>query len=66
MIRKSLFFCGIIVHESGDDMNIEKIKSILAKDNRVIFKLYSLEYAIEIVDHQVRIYSLTYPNNIKF
>lgn len=47
-------------------MNIEKIKNILAKDNRVTFKLYSLEYTIEIADNQVRIYSLTYPDNIKF
>ena len=28
-------------------MNIKKIENILAKDNRVVFKLYSLEYAIE-------------------
>ncbi len=55
-----------MVDKSGDDMNIEKIKHLLAKDNRVIFKLYSLEYAIEIVDNQVRIYSMTYPDNIKF
>ena len=55
-----------MVYKSGDDMNIEKIKNILAKDNRVTFKLYSLEYTIEIADNQVRIYSLTYPDNIKF
>lgn len=47
-------------------MNIEKIKNILAKGNKVVFKLYSLEYAIEIVDNQVRIYSLIYPDNTKF
>lgn len=66
MIFLTLFFCGIMVNKSGDDMNIEKIKHLLAKNNRVIFKLYSLEYTIEIVDNQVRIYSLTYPDNIKF
>ena len=55
-----------MIDKSGDDMNIEKIKNILAKDNRVTFKLYSLEYTIEIADNQVRIYSLTYPDNIKF
>ena len=55
-----------MVDKSGDDMNIEKIKHLLAKDNRVTFKLYSLEYTIEIADNQVRIYSLTYPDNIKF
>lgn len=47
-------------------MNIEKIKNILAKDNRVVFKLYSLEYTIEIVENQVRIYSQIYPDNVKF
>lgn len=66
MIFLTLFFCDIMVYKSGDDMNIEKIKNILAKDNRVTFKLYSLEYTIEIVDNHVRIYSLTYPDNIKF
>lgn len=55
-----------MIDKSGDDMNIEKIKNILAKDNRVTFKLYSLEYAIEVVDNQVRIYSLVYPDNVKF
>ncbi len=55
-----------MVDKSGDDMNIERVKNILAKNNRVVFKLYSLEYAIEIIDNQVRIYSLTYPDNIKF
>ena len=55
-----------MVDKSGDDMNIEKIKNILAKDNRVTFKLYSLEYAIEVVNNQVRIYSLVYPDNVKF
>lgn len=55
-----------MVNKSGDDMNIERIKNILNKDNRVTFKLCSLEYAIEIADNQIRIYSLTYPDNIKF
>lgn len=55
-----------MIDKSGDDMNIEKIKNILAKDNRVTFKLYSLEYAIEVVNNQVRIYSLVYPDNVKF
>ena len=39
---------------------------MLDKDNRVIFKLYSLEYTIEIADNQICIYSLTYTYNIKF
>ena len=46
-------------------MNIEKIKNILAKDNKVTFKLYSLEYVIELVDNHVQIYSPTYVNDIK-
>ena len=41
-----------MVDKSGDDITNEKIKSILAKDNRVVFKLYSLKYAIEIADNQ--------------
>lgn len=49
----------------GDYMNIEKIKNILAKDNKVTFKLYSLEYVIELVDNHVQIYSPTYMNDIK-
>ncbi|MBO5095281.1 MAG: hypothetical protein J6B98_00190 [Bacilli bacterium] len=46
-------------------MNIEKIKNQLAKDNKVVFKLYSLEYTIEIINNNIQIYPLTYPADIK-
>ena len=47
-------------------MNIEKLKDKLAKNNKVMFKLYSLEYVIELVDNNyVQIYSPTYSNDIR-
>jgi hypothetical protein len=46
-------------------MNIEKLKDKLAKSNKVLFKLYSLEYVIELVDNHVQIYSPTYLNDIR-
>ena len=46
-------------------MNVEKLKDKLAKSNKVIFKLYSLEYVIELVDNYVQIYSPTYLNDIR-
>ncbi len=46
-------------------MNVEKLKDKLAKSNKVMFKLYSLEYVIELVDNHVQIYSSTYLNDIR-
>lgn len=47
-------------------MNIEKLKDKLVKNNKVMFKLYSLEYVIELVDNNyVQIYSPTYSNDIR-
>lgn len=47
-------------------MNIEKLKDKLAKNNKVMFKLYSLEYVIELVDNNyVQIHSPTYLNDIR-
>ena len=46
-------------------MNVEKLKDKLAKSNKVMFKLYSLEYVIELVDNRVQIYSPTYLNDIR-
>lgn len=47
-------------------MNIEKLKDKLAKNNKVMFKLYSLEYVIELVDNNyVQIYSPTYLSDIR-
>ena len=46
-------------------MNVEKLKDKLAKSNKVMFKLYSLEYVIELVDNHFQIYSSTYLNDIR-
>lgn len=46
-------------------MNIGKIKNILAKNNKVTFKLYSLDYEINIVDNYIQIFSLAYPKLVK-
>lgn len=54
-----------MVYKSGGSMNIEKLKSILAKNNKVTFRLYSLDYVIEIVDNHVQIYSPTYLNDVR-
>ena len=54
-----------MVDKCGDSMNIEKLKSVLAKNNKVTFKLYSLDYIIEIVDNHVQIYSPTYLNDVR-
>lgn len=42
MIFLTLFFSDIMSDKSGDNMNVEKIKNISTKVNRVIFKLYNL------------------------
>ena len=42
-------------------MSYESIKSEFEKNNKVKFKLYSLEYLIERVDNYVQIYAINYP-----
>ncbi len=46
-------------------MNIEKIKNILEQNNKVSFKLYSLDYIIQYNNNLVELYSPTYPNDIR-
>lgn len=46
-------------------MNVDKIKSILKQNNKVSFKLYSLDYVIIINNEIVELYSPTYPNDIR-
>ncbi len=46
-------------------MNVDKIKSKLEQNNRVSFKLYSLDYIIEIKNEKIELYSPTYPNDIR-
>ena len=43
-------------------MNIEKIKSLLQENSEVKFKLYSLEYIIELIDDKYTIYPVLYSN----
>ena len=45
----------------GDSMSYETIKAEFEKDNRLKFKLYSLEYLIEKVDNYIQIYAIDYP-----
>ena len=45
----------------GDSMSYETIKGEFEKDNRLKFKLYSLEYLIEKVDNYIQIYAIDYP-----
>lgn len=44
-------------------MNIEKLKDILSKNNKVTFKLYSMDYVIELLDNKLLLYSPTYPHD---
>lgn len=42
-------------------MSYESIKSEFETNNRIKFKLYSLEYLIERVDNYVQVYAVDYP-----
>lgn len=42
-------------------MSYESIKNEFESNNRVKFKLYSLEYLIEWVDNYVQVYAIDYP-----
>ena len=42
-------------------MNYEKIKEILEVNKSIKFKLYSLEYIIELIDNIYVIYAINYP-----
>lgn len=47
--------------KSGDYMSYESIKREFETNNRVKFKLYSLEYLLEKVDNYIQIYAIDYP-----
>ena len=47
--------------KSGDYMSYESIKREFETNNRVKFKLYSLEYLIERADNYVQVYAIDYP-----
>ena len=42
-------------------MSYESIKSEFETNNRIKFKLYSLEYLIERIDNYVQVYAIDYP-----
>ena len=44
-------------------MNVDRIKEILSKNNKVSFKLYSMDYIIELENNMLILYSPTYPND---
>ncbi len=46
-------------------MNVEKIKQLLLENNRVEFKLYSLDYVIENKDGITLLYATTYRKDIR-
>ena len=47
--------------KSGDYMSYESIKREFETNNRVKFKLYSLEYLIERADNYVQVYAIDQP-----
>lgn len=42
-------------------MSYEDLKNEFEKNNKLHFKLYSLEYLIEQVDNNIQIYAIDYP-----
>ena len=42
-------------------MNYESMRNEFDSNNRIRFKLYSLEYLIERVDNYVQVYAIDYP-----
>ena len=42
-------------------MSYESMKNEFESNNRIKFKLYSLEYLIERVDNYVQVYAIDYP-----
>lgn len=42
-------------------MSYEDLKNEFEKNNKLHFKLYSLEYVIEHVDNNIQIYAIDYP-----
>ena len=42
-------------------MRYDELSEEFKKNNKILFKLYSLEYLIEMVDNYVQIYAIDYP-----
>lgn len=45
----------------GDNMSYESLKTEFEANNKLQFKLYSLEYLIEKIDNCIQIYAIDYP-----
>ena len=52
--------------KSGDSMSYEELKNKFNIDNKLKFKLYSLEYNVELVNDKVEIYAISYENRKKY
>ena len=48
--------------KSGDSMSYEELKNKFNIDHKLKFKLYSLEYNVELVNDKVEIYAISYEN----
>ena len=47
--------------KSGDIVSFNDLQTIFDTNNKIRFKLYSLEYLIEKVDNHVQAYAIDYP-----
>ena len=52
--------------KSGDSMSYEELKNKFNIDHKLKFKLYSLEYTVELVNDKVEIYAISYENRKKY
>lgn len=52
--------------KSGDSMSYEELKNKFNIDHKLKFKLYSLEYNVELVNDKVEIYAISYENRKKY
>jgi len=42
-------------------MSLNELQTLFDKNNKIRFKLYSLEYIIEKIDNYVQVYAIDYP-----
>ena len=52
--------------KSGDSMSYEELKNKFNIDHKLKFKIYSLEYNVELVNDKVEIYAISYENRKKY
>ena len=46
--------------KSGDIVSLNDLQTIFDSNNKIRFKLYSLEYVIEKIDNHVQVYAVDY------